>query len=404
MQTQKPLQRGISLIEVLAAIFVVSVGLLGVLAVIPFGAFQVSKARQTEYAANMLANAIEEIVIRELIKPTSWGVASLSGGDGTPLLQSVDVRLEVTKTVTEIVRESPADPPYDVEYKIMYERTSNVILLNGTKFLWVEPSATKDPAHHIFCIGSTFESAWMELMRGQDDLVYTTYEDKRPDFKGEKDKIQSSGKYTWFFTFLPNSMRIADPASVPRNVEVVLETNPTIPRSNIPPFPPIILGGWIPVTSVAYTTPLMKEWDSEPPTSVQPKDLAYPTIARYYFANVVSPTVPVDVLACYNRVASDDRQVECQFTPSLGGGTLTSPFLAEHLELLSQTKYVFVTWGPPEQVAGGAWCKIVFLDKSNPANPTMIVTGELSDAPGDVQVYVPSGVLYHKRVGNVEMR
>jgi hypothetical protein len=268
----------------------------------------------------------------------------------------------------------------------------------------------KDPAYHIFCIGAAFDPPWTGLMCGQDDIVYSTYDDKRPDFTGVGDKIQSSGKYTWFFTFLLSSTKVAEPASLPRNVEVILETDPVIPMPNIPPFPPVLQGDWVPVSSVAYTTPPMLQWTATPNTSIQPRDRAYPNLARYYFANAVSPTVPVDVLACYNRVSSDDRQVECQFTPSLGGGTFTlSDTLpsveAQHIaELLPQTKYVFVTWGPPEHVVGGAWCKIVFLDKSNRENPRMIVTGELTDAPGVVQVYVPSGVLYHKRLENVMMR
>ena len=44
MRIQKQLQPGITLIEVLVAIFVVGIGLIGVLAVNPFGAFQTSKA------------------------------------------------------------------------------------------------------------------------------------------------------------------------------------------------------------------------------------------------------------------------------------------------------------------------------------------------------------------------
>jgi type II secretory pathway pseudopilin PulG len=263
MTTQQQSHHGISLLEVLAAIFVISIGLLGVLAVIPFGAFQVSKARHAEYASNMLANAAEEIFVREMGKK-SWETAT----------------------------------PQDY-----------------TKFVWCEPHPIPDPLVHI---SHVLVPDWQELMRGQDDLVYTTYDDKRPDFlqNGEV-KIQSSGKYTWFFTYLP-----------------------------------------------------MEEEDS----------------------------VAVDVLACYNRVPDDDVQVQpSQFVASYRGGTFTFAGMNHLTERLADTKYVFVTWGPGTQVTGGAWCRIVFLDKSNPADPKIVVTGsDLSN--GDLHVYIPSGVLYHKRL------
>lgn len=275
MYTKQQSHNGISLLEVLAAIFVVSIGLLGVLAVIPFGAFQVSKAQHAEYAANMLANAAEEIVIREMAKSDSWNT--------TPL------------------------PPLD-----------------GTKFIWVEPGKTVVINH----IAYVSEQKWLELMRGQDDLVYKTYDDKRPDFIDQNGeiKIQSSGKYTWFFTYLP----------------------------------------------------------------LEHED-----------------TVTVDVLACYNRVSSDDVQVQpSQFTASYGGGgTFTFAGMNHLTERLADTKYVFVTWetGTPPEL-GGAWCKIVFLDKSNLSSPKAIVTGNLPDTASNIQVYIPSGVLYHKQVENVAIK
>jgi len=302
---------GISLLEVLAAIFVVSIGLLGVLAVIPFGAFQVSKARHAEYASNMLANAAEEIFIREMAKPESWGISEVLTSAGTPVFQKQNL---------------PENPT-----------------LNCTKFLWIEPRTMIDPAQHIFCIGATFEpEEWQEWMRGQDDLDYTTYKDKRPDFAGQEGKIQSSGKYTWFFTFLPET-----------------------------------------------------ETDTNPKTAVP-------------LTEITSP-VAVDVLACYNRVPSDDRQVEpSAFSPSRGGGTFTLP--ASYGELLSQTKYVFVTWEKTAEL-DGTWCKIVFLNKSEPPNPpelTMIVTGGLPNLNesnySNRQVYIPSGVLYHKQLEGVPIR
>ena len=265
METTKQQQRGISLLEVLAAIFVVSIGLLGVLAVIPFGAFQVSKAQHAEYASNMLANAAEEIFIRNMGKE-SW--------------------------------DTVMPPDY-------------------TKFVWCSPYKITDTPQIRYLEPLPL---WRDhdVMRGQDDLVYTTYNDKRPDFSAQKEKIQSSGKYTWFFTYLPKENEDA---------------------------------------------------------------------------------VAVDILACYNRVAEDDMQVpDCTFVPSWNGGAITG-FDTSHVELLSQTKYVFVTWETTTSELGGAWCRIVFLDKSI---PKAVVTGSLPDTVNNsMNVYIPCGVLYHKRVQDV---
>jgi len=283
---------GISLLEVLAAIFVVSIGLLGVLAVIPFGAFQVSRAQQAEYASNMLANAAEIVVIREMAKPEEW----LGGG---------------------------AD-------------------WSNTEFIWIEPRmpTTMPAPQHISRINASYDPTgeWTELMRGQDDLDYTIRDYERPDFSGQGGTIQGSGRYTWFFTFKPEA---------------------------------------------------------------------------------AVDEVPVDVLACFNRVPEDDRQVPIPpgaFSPSRRGGIFSLP-TAEHSELLSQTRYVFVTWeetATPNLVDNGAWCRIVFVDRSSPPGLRIIVTGALPnlnehDAGGaaiytNIHVYIPSGVLYHKRVADVPIR
>ncbi|MCL2709337.1 MAG: prepilin-type N-terminal cleavage/methylation domain-containing protein [Planctomycetaceae bacterium] len=311
-------QNGVSLLEVLAAIFVVSIGLIGVLAVIPFGAFQVSQAKHAEYASNMLANAVVEIEIRELAKPTKWGLPDLKSAG---------------EDVFEMAGQS--------------EDTT----LNCTKFLWIEPHNMFDPPQHIFCIGALFgledgtNERWFELMRGQDDLKYKIEGNQRPVLQFHEDgKPVSTGKYSWFFTYLPEA-----------------ESSYTGPMDEVP------LGN-------------------------------------------VERTVAVDVLACYNRVPTDDQQVEIprnNFTLSQGGGTFTLLPNADILELLTQTKYVFVTWGPPRQVMGGAWCKIVFFDKSNASAPKVVVTGALPDRirwNRPMQVLIPSGVLYHKRVEGVPIR
>ena|GEM_PF-1882339 len=311
--------RGISLLEVLAAIFVIAIGLLGVLAVIPFGAFQVSKANHAEFASNMLADAAEEFLIREMANPIAWGVNNTLLSAGTVVFTNQTLPEDST--------------------------------LNCTRFIWVEPRVMFDPPAHIFCIGATFKpdtsdhptNNWTEWMTGQDDILFTYHSNKRPDLTDQPGgRIQSSGRYTWFFTFQPRPV-----------------------------------GGF---TGNRAAVPL----------------------------NEVNPHADIDILACHNRVPTDDAQVpNVEFVPSSGGGRFTFPD-TEHLELLTQTKYVFVTWREGRRL-NGAWCKILFLDKDeHPVtalrNPKIVVTGSLPDSPGnDMRVYIPSGVLYHKRLEGVRI-
>ena len=455
MRIQKKLQSGISLIEVLAAIFVVSIGLLGVLAVIPFGAFQTSKAKHAGYASNMLANAAEEILIREMVKPTSWGITQRLTSGGEVVLEYVDVTITETKTGTRTKKVSvlPISPTVQTTTSAINNTntaSTTIPMLNCTKFLWIEPRDMTDPPHHIFCIGATFDPTkpdrWSEWMRGQDDLTYTAYDDKRPDFEGQNKKIQSSGKYTWFFTYLPTDQReqgqVVPPARITRTatfnplrptepdydptrnrsvqidvdfgIEVRMSTSadPPMQLNNVSPFPSVSPASFPPVPPM-NRMPLYPVALTLDPLYVDPEYRApasdrwtIPTwySGDYYFARAVYPTVDVDILACYNRVPTDDQQVPMpngSFSPSYGGGTFTFSN-TDYLDLLTQTKYVFVTWGPIDQVEGGAWCKIVFLDKDQ-ASPKIVVTGELPNR-SDMYVYIPSGVLYHKQLENVKIR
>jgi len=451
---------GITLIEVLIAIFVVGIGLLGVLAVIPFGAFQVSQENHARHASNMLANAAEEIVIREMANPKSWHVATLSSG-GEIVLETVTLQLTVRMRTEDEIWEvwnpdidglglghEGFEPPKKFVYDTIYHSERVVSpMLNCKKFLWIEPREMVDPPHHIYCIGATFPPIppnptpmeWSELMRGQDDLNYTTYDNKRPDFAKQKDKIQGSGKYTWFFTFLPTSEKVVEPQPIPSPVpanliemEVNLTSNaspalvfdPPFPRLTPPlsqTFPPIQPRDWVPLSGSHRIWVNSRDfvpvdnggaWPAAPDqTTPISRRYPIPRAARYYFTDALSSTVDVDVLACYNRVPSKDKQVECNFASSLGGGSFTAAtagsLTTTHLDLLTQTKYVFATWDTADGV-DGVWCKVVFVDKSNRQNPKIIVStvvpGKQDEMLNPVQVTIPSGVLYHKRLEGVPMR
>ena len=175
-------RRGISLMEVLASTFVIGVGLLGVLAVIPFGAYQVSKTNHADYCANMLKNAESEIKIRGMAKPETWSTAS------APSTLNSNGNVSVVNT------------------------TMGGKCFNCQRFIMVDPfdmgnDDINNDNVHLYKIGRNLvnQETWRQAMYGQDDLLYTiTEEAARPVLTtaGNVNTV-SSGKYSWFFTLLP---------------------------------------------------------------------------------------------------------------------------------------------------------------------------------------------------------
>jgi prepilin-type N-terminal cleavage/methylation domain-containing protein len=189
--------KGMSLMEVLASMFVICIGLLGVLAVIPYGAYQTAKARNAENTSWILDAAEKDLRVMELAKPENWTVQNNSPAWLTSINGGVNVFLN--------------------------HSTSDDRILNCSQFLMVDPFGDTpiQNSSHIYQIGMNFTNPQMipqllrERMRGQDDLVYTTHSDKRTDFSGQDNKILSSGQYTWFFMFQPEVSSSYQPGGNP---------------------------------------------------------------------------------------------------------------------------------------------------------------------------------------------
>jgi Tfp pilus assembly protein PilV len=180
--------------EVLASMFVICIGLLGVLAVIPYGAYQTAKAKNAENTSWLLDAAVKELQTMELAKPENWWTVH----HNTDPYQSVD-NATPTNPVNIFLNHTTPD---DRE-------------LNCSRFLMVDPFVSVNTplfdlshsthSNHIYRVGANFthRPLFCDRMTGQDDLVYTTHSDKRTDFSGQDSKILSSGQYTWFFMFRP---------------------------------------------------------------------------------------------------------------------------------------------------------------------------------------------------------
>lgn len=74
------LRRGVTVLEVMISIGVVTIGFLGVVALVPLAGHQVSKGQTSDIAAVVGKNAIEHFVIRGMANPNNW-----IRGNGTQL-------------------------------------------------------------------------------------------------------------------------------------------------------------------------------------------------------------------------------------------------------------------------------------------------------------------------------
>ncbi len=81
------LRQGISVLEVLIAIGVATIGLLGVIAMIPYGANQAKLARIQDRAAQVGRNAFREFEVRKMSDPNTWRGSTFASG--TPHFQGV---------------------------------------------------------------------------------------------------------------------------------------------------------------------------------------------------------------------------------------------------------------------------------------------------------------------------
>ncbi|MFV2070509.1 MAG: hypothetical protein ACC645_26375, partial [Pirellulales bacterium] len=69
-------RHGVSLIECMFAIGVAAVGLLGVLAVVPLGLYQVGKGNVADRSMRTGLNAVEQFDLRGMRRPDNWLYAS----------------------------------------------------------------------------------------------------------------------------------------------------------------------------------------------------------------------------------------------------------------------------------------------------------------------------------------
>jgi hypothetical protein len=289
--------------------FVICIGLLGVLAVIPYGAYQTAKARNAENTSWLLDAAVKELQAMELAQMHTWRRL-----DDTVVLQTTH-SYQSNGTLVSGQR-----------YFFNHPTQENK-RYNCQTYLLVDPFNTGVTTMdligydipHVRIVGAGNSGAggfdnlplWQKRLIGQDDLVYTTHSDKRTDFSGQGNKILSSGQYTWSFMFRP---RFDD---VPINAASLV--------------------GW------AF------DGDVDSTADVD-------ILACYNRTSGEARTV-------YARYTSSTNVYD-DYDPLLNGAAIT--FRSDSAEALdvSKTKYIFISWprfrgNTTLHHVEGCWCKII---------------------------------------------
>ena len=82
-------RRGVSLLEVLASIGVLSIGLLGLAALLPIGRYTISEAVKGDRAGDCGRAALRDIVVRRMLDSTTWTVPTIANQSQSFLLDPI---------------------------------------------------------------------------------------------------------------------------------------------------------------------------------------------------------------------------------------------------------------------------------------------------------------------------
>jgi prepilin-type N-terminal cleavage/methylation domain-containing protein len=235
----QPHRRGVTLVEVMFAIGIVSVGLLGVLLVVPLAGNRAARGFVADGADRVGRNAIREFEIRSMAQPNTW--TRLKTETGTGSQQYVAFPSIVTGTApghtTISSRSFCIDPlfiathfenadyantstpvPEAVEFFPYYEMTD---VARETRMQRI--SLQTQP---VGATGMSLAQAISVFMSG-DDLVFNLSPDPtEPPIQnwGENDtQRQSEGRFTWMATLTPIQDTLIDGSnSLAQNTDLYL--------------------------------------------------------------------------------------------------------------------------------------------------------------------------------------
>ncbi|MDO5554120.1 MAG: prepilin-type N-terminal cleavage/methylation domain-containing protein [Planctomycetia bacterium] len=220
--TQKSSRKGLSLVEIMMAVLVLSVGLLGVLAAIPFGGFQMARMKDADYSSTVAKNAFSTIIANGWHNPANWDASDnnkqsyISHATNYPVIfnsldEWVNLRypflldgVREEQSVIELL--PPSQDPWHFfsvfePAKLSSESPSDY---QNKSLLWTRiwPESPMDLAHNSDDDIDLF-------FYTHDDILYgTTEAESNGDYRPKMESGTSSytGEYTWMAMMQPQSM------------------------------------------------------------------------------------------------------------------------------------------------------------------------------------------------------
>jgi len=199
---------GLTLIEIMVSVLVLSIGLLGVIAAIPFGGFQMSKMQEADFTGNLARNAMKTIRMNDWANPKSWFCADNNGN-------------VLTAGTSGFFYGDPSSQ------KLVFDFSNPVLIdpigkFNGTNYS-AGPATTYFNGNYYYtavspktCLSASRQQDYLveKYFYAHDDLLYglTPQEEDtgfRPQLEQEEDQYNNTtmpafnGQYTWMAMLTP---------------------------------------------------------------------------------------------------------------------------------------------------------------------------------------------------------
>jgi len=233
---------GLTLMEILASVFVLSFGLLAVLTILPFGAFQLERMNVADMSGACGRGAIQQIRMAEWQKPENIWVAT----DGTDNLSG---RFFYGTEECQIADPFIVDPLGLNPDNLLGGSSVYHYLNNGSPAVRREfPISVNADRSDCLHVMSVYDNSYFHW---SDDTIFASNGEARPELVTRQDGTPSlSGDFTWLYMVTP----ICDQKKVQRfnSSESMSNLNLPITRYNTLGYTPIDNVTGYEVTAVVF--------------------------------------------------------------------------------------------------------------------------------------------------------